>query len=461
MMDFTIRRLLGALNIAPDGFSIGYLDKKITGVTTDSRVVRKGNVFFALKGDRFDGAEFTEDAVNRGALCVIVNRDSFRESFATLPVLPVIDTVRSLGEAAHDYRLLFTGPVVGVTGSSGKTTTKEMIRAILGLSLNVHATEGNLNNHIGLPLTVFELEESHDCAVIEMGMSAPNEISYLTGIAEPDIGVILNVGPSHMEFFPSLNAVADAKMELIESLSGDNIALVNGDDPLLVRAHERVNCRLMTFGIDGEHDYTASDVSFDSSGCATFTFGGGRFSLRVPGRHMVYNACAALAVGDLLGVAPVAAAEALETYELPAMRMRVEKVGGITLIDDSYNANPLSMQAAVSVFGTMKASRGTRKIAVVGDMLELGSISEQAHRDVGGLFAKYADLIVTVGAHAAGYVTGAREEGFNADRIRSFDTSEEAGIYVKNLIRSGDIVLLKGSRGMKMETVRTFLNGAV
>jgi len=426
----------------------------MAGVSTDSRTVGEGDVFFAVRGERFDGADFVDDAVRKGAACAVVNGDSLTPALESRPVVVVGDTVRALGDAARDYRSLFDRPVIAVTGTNGKTTAKEMMLAVLGVRYAVHGTKGNLNNHIGVPLSVFGLERHHQCAVFELGMSAPGEIAALADIVNPGIGVVLNAGPAHMEFFQSLEAVADAKMELLEALGPGDTAVVNGDDDLLRKCPDKTDADIIRFGVRGGWDVRGEHITVDEHGRAAFTCGGVRVGLAVPGVHNVYNALAAIAVGTLLNIGIREAASALASFTAPGMRMQTIERDGVTYINDSYNANPLSMKTAASVLGSMAVSGGGRKIAVLGDMLELGEISESAHREVGALFGCLGvDLMCLVGEWAEAVAEGARSEGIPPGGIRIVGDSGAAAEFVESIRRPGDVILVKGSRGMRMERV--------
>ncbi|MCD6307390.1 MAG: UDP-N-acetylmuramoyl-tripeptide--D-alanyl-D-alanine ligase, partial [Candidatus Latescibacteria bacterium] len=329
-----------------------------------------------------------------------------------------------------------------------------MMLAVLGVRYAVHGTKGNFNNHIGVPLSVFGLERHHRCAVFELGMSAPGEIAALADMVKPGIGVVLNAGPAHMEFFPSLEAVADAKMELLEALRPGDSAVVNGDDALLRKCQDKTDADIIRFGVLGDWDIRGEHVAVDDYGRASFTCGGVHFVLAVPGVHNVYNALAAVAVGRLLGIGIGEAASALASFTAPGMRMQMIDCDGVTYINDSYNANPMSMKTAASVLESTAVSSGGRKIAVLGDMLELGGMSESAHREVGALFGGLGvDIMCLVGEWAGAVAEGAHKEGLQQDRIRIFGNSVAAADFVESVRRPGDVILVKGSRGMRMERV--------
>ncbi len=454
MKKYTTGHLLSSLGADAEKFPEELLSRSIAGVSTDSRTIKKGDVFFALRGDRFDGADYVEKVIESGALCAVVNADSMKSGFGKLPVIPVGDTVRALGDAARDYRSMFTGTVIAVTGTTGKTTAKEMMLTILGKRLKVHGTKGNYNNFIGLPLSVFGLSEEHECAVFELGMSAPGEIAYLAGIAQPDVGVILNVGPAHMEYFTSLEAVAEAKMELLDVLGSSGTLVINGDDELLKSVPSRCKCSIVNFGINAPCNYLAENVVINPDGCPSFDVEGHHVTLKVPGLHNVYNALAAYTIGIFMGVGGSEAGEALENFTAPDKRMQVVMKNGVRYINDSYNANPMSMKCAAEVLKAVDVPNGGRKIAVLGNMLELGDFTEDAHLKTGTVFAGLGlEWLCLVGGNAVHYEKGAVEGGMNPEKIRSFTDVEAASRFIDGIKRPCDVILIKGSRRMEMEKV--------
>ncbi len=460
MKGYTVGRLLRSLEVDTGRYAKDLLETTISGISTDSRTLGKGDVFFALHGSQYDGAEYVENAFKNEALCAVVNADSIKSNFAGYPVIPVDDTIRTLGDAARDYRSMFKGTVIAVTGTSGKTTVKEMMLSVLGKKWCVHGNRGNFNNHIGLPLSLFGLDDTHECAVFELGMSAPGEIAYLAGLAKPQIGVILNVGPGHLEFFDSVMAIAYEKMKLIDLLGYDGTAVINGDDELLRARESRYKSRILRFGINGPWDYRAENVDMRPDGCASFEIEGRRITLKVPGLHNVYNALAAYTVGKLMGVDSCEAVDALESFTAPKMRMEQFEKNRIRYINDSYNANPLSMKVAVEVLKAVEISSKGRKIAVLGDMLELGAFSEQAHIDAGKLFSKAGlALLCLTGEHAEQYKQGAVDGGMNKDSILSFLNIDSAAQFINENKRPGDVILIKGSRAVGMEKFFSAIDG--
>lgn len=459
MKGYTLKRLLNVLDAEPENFEDSFLAGNVNGISTDSRNVRKGDVFFAIHGDRYDGAAFVDNAFDAGAILSVVNSDSVKGKTFTSPVVPVEDPVHALGDVAADYRSDFTGKVIAVTGSNGKTTVREMILAVLRTGYIVHGSKKNFNNQIGLPLSIFGLEKRHDCAVFELGMSAPGEIAYLSKITRPDIGVILNVGHGHIEFFSGLEEIALAKMELLDSIGSEGIVIINGDDELLKPCEGRSAAKVVRFGINTPCDYRAENIVMQPDVCARFEVEGQSIKLKVPGFHNIYNALAAYTVGRMLNVDQGKAAKALGEFEAPNMRMQCFEKQGICFINDSYNANPLSMKAAADV---LKNIKGERKIAVLGDMLELGNISEESHFTIGKLFAGIGlECLCLVGKNADIYYRGAREGGMKPESVEIFADIDLAIDFIKSFIRTGDVLLAKGSRALGMEKIIDVVSEAV
>ncbi len=459
-LDFSIGRLMNAMKADHERIPEAVLASPLAGITTDSRRAGPGEVFFAIRGERYDGAEFVGAVLEKGAVCAVVNEDARVPDADRSAVATVPDTVKALGDAAGDYRSVFDGPVVAVTGSSGKTTAKEMTAAVLSTRFGVHKTLGNYNNFIGTPLSVFGLERTHTCAVFELGMSAPGEIARLAEIVDPHIGVVLNAGPAHMEFFDSVESVADAKMELLEALDADGTAVVNADEPLLAGAGDKTSAQVVRFGLAENADIRGRNVSVDERGRVSFTVEGTELHLRLPGVHNVSNALAAFAVGKILGVEAGKAAKALESFDAPGSRLQVMESRGFILINDSYNANPLSMKTSAAVLESMTPGPEGRRMAVVGDMLELGAISRQAHRDVVTMFCGMeVDCLCLVGPLMKAAGIEALGDRASEKRIVMFDDAADASAFVRDYLRDGDVALIKGSRCMRMERIVEAVTG--
>jgi UDP-N-acetylmuramoyl-tripeptide--D-alanyl-D-alanine ligase len=432
---------------------------EITGVSIDSRNIKKGELFVALQGVRFDGHDFVPDAIKNGAWGALVERTALETRFSSLSglrnILPVEDTLFALQEMAHTHRKKFKIPMVGVTGSNGKTTTKEMLAAILKQNGPVLKNEGNLNNHIGVPLTLMKLAETHTAAVVEMGMSALKEIDTLARLVSPTVGVITNVGPAHLEFLGSLDTIAQAKGELLDNLGPDGIAVLNADDQYCAMLKKKCAGRVVTFGIEHNADVWANDISQDK-GCAEFTLNANgssaRIRLRVLGKHNIYNALAASAAAISIGMSLDTVQNGLNEFAPVAMRSEIKQLEGRTILADYYNANPASMEAALITLMSLKP--GAQTVAVLGDMLELGAAAEDAHRAVGARAAKLGvTIVIAIGTLAKQTAEGAIEAGMPKERVLQAKTHEEAADLLHKLSRPDDAVLIKGSRGMKMEKI--------
>jgi UDP-N-acetylmuramoyl-tripeptide--D-alanyl-D-alanine ligase len=425
-------------------------DAAATGVSIDSRTLVPGEMFVAVAGPRFDGHDFVGDAVARGAAAVVVHRDV--PAPPGLPVVRVVDTTRALADLARRVRRDAGLPVVCITGSAGKTTTKNMTSVLLESRGPVLRTEGNLNNQYGLPLTILRLEPAHWAAVLELGMSAAGELAALSRIAEPDVAVITNVGAAHLGFFPSVDAIADAKGEILEGLRPGGVAVLNGDDPRVRRVGERSGRRVLWFGRDRRHEVSAENWRG--------TIFGMRFDLRLGSRtvdvalplagpHHVMNFLAAAAVAHHLGIGPDAVAEAAARITPAPHRGQVRRLRqGVTLLDDCYNANPDALAAAVVALDL--APKG-RRVAVVGDMLELGDAAAELHRRAGEALAARVDVVAGVGPLSRSVLEGAGSAGIPSGALHHFETADAAD--AAGLVEAGDAVLVKGSRGMRLERV--------
>jgi len=433
-------------------------------VVIDSRKTKPGCVFVALPGERVDGHDYCLTALEGGARVLIVTRDAAalasvleaaKRHDAT--VLRVPDALKALQQLAAHHRSRLHCNVVGITGSTGKTTTKDFVSAALAPLLRVVYTEGNRNNEIGVPLTILRAGLDTDVLIVEMGMRGQGEIAMLCEIARPNLGLITNVGTSHIEILGSQEAVAEAKGELVRSLPADGCAFLNGDDAFTDIIAEWSAAPVVRWGLSEQCEVTATGIVLDSESRPTFELvspqGGATIELPVPGRHNVYNALAAAAIALRLGVSPVALAEGLGDASLSAMRMEVfESASGVTVINDAYNANPVSMHAAVETLAEMQTAG--RKIAVLGDMAELGSLTEIAHFRIGEQVARSGiDVLVTVGPRAERIAQGARAEGMPADDVRPCAEAAEAVEVLDDLLAGGDIVLVKASRVMGLEAV--------
>lgn len=425
----------------------------VSDISTDSRKVGPDSIFIAIKGERFDGNDFIDDAFRNGAAAVLTEREA--EGYPGRTVIRVSDTLKAFHELASYYRCKFEIPFVGITGSVGKTSTKEMVACALGARFNVLKNEGNFNNEIGVPLTIFRLEPEHEAAVIEMGMSGFGEIRALTGIVRPKVGIITNIGLSHIEKLGSRQNILRAKLELLEGLQPDGLLILNSDDVMLSGVKDLLEVRTVSYGLEENADYQAYNIRSRGEKGIDFNIklDGIEYDVHVPvpGVHNVYNALAALAAGHELRIPAEKLISGIAGYCPGKMRLNIIRSGGLTIINDAYNASPQSVKAAIDVLNEIEAER---RIAVLGDMLELGTWSTSAHKETGMYAAgSSTDMIITVGEAAAYIAEGAVEAGFPRSGTAVLSNNEEAVRCLKDMIREGDAVLVKGSRGMMMEEI--------
>ena len=445
-----IAEFISAQNLADISARSSFEEEVAHGYSIDSRTVRAGEVFFAVKGDRFDGHDFVQAALEKGAVAAVVRGDQQQRFEDKSRLLAVDDTLAALQMLATAVRKVWGKPLVGVTGSAGKTTTKEAIAHVLASRFRVLKSEGNFNNHFGLPLMLLKLEPEHDVAVIEMGMSHAGEITALAKIAQPEIGVVTNVAPVHLEFFDSLAGIARAKYELIESLPPNGTAVLNADDEYVSQFGRDFKGRVILYGTAATADVRAENIESCGTEGARFDIitAGGREPALLPlvGAHNVLNAVAAVSVALARGLKLTEAVAALSTLKPADRRGQVLQVGNITVIDDCYNSNPKALNAMVDALANMKAGR---RVVVAGEMLELGPAGEAMHREAGKHLAeKEIDVLVGVRGLAQAMVEGARQAGAKAEFVA---TPEEAGDWLARETRDGDVVLLKASRGVKLE----------
>ena len=434
---------------------------RVAGVSIDSRTIRAGELFFAIHGPRHDGHDHVAAALERGALAVVVAESRARQFPDALrgSCLVVDDTLLALHQLATAVRLAWGKKIAGVTGSVGKTTTKEILAALLGAKLRVLKSEGNFNNAYGLPLTLFRLEDEHDAAVLEMGMSRRYELQELAAIAKPDIGVVTRVAPAHLEFFASVEEIALAKRELIEGLNGrDSVTVLNADDPLVAGFASQAPGRVLRYGIDNPADYRAEMIEDHGALGSAFVLVENRkrtrLELALPGRHVISNALGALAAASVWGIGAAEAQTVFRTLHAPAMRGELLRfTNGAALINDSYNSSPAALQAMIKVLAATPGYR--RRILAAGEMRELGATSAQLHREAGKFAAetKRIDWVVGVEGDAAEIVEGAVAAGVPRSQTKVFASSEEAAKFLANFVAPGDLLLVKGSRGVKMERV--------
>jgi UDP-N-acetylmuramoyl-tripeptide--D-alanyl-D-alanine ligase len=428
-------------------------NKLFQGVSTDTRSIQDGNLFVALVGERFDGNEFAAQAVAKGATGLIVSKAVVVPEHVT--VIQVMNTLTALQALARFHRQRYHIPVIAVTGSNGKTTTKDMLAAVLSSRFKVLKTEANFNNEIGLSLTLLKLDASHEVAVVEMGMRAIGEIRDLTKIALPTVGVVTNVGETHMEILGSIENIAAAKAELVEAIGYDDVVILNADDQHVRDMQHKTQGRVVFYGLTPAAFVRAENITTGENGELITAFeccsARGSFPVTLPavGIHNVYNALAAIAVGWELGLKPNEIQKGMGSFVPGAMRLEIKRYSQYTVINDVYNASPLSMAAALTTLANI--SKG-RKIAVLGDMLELGDAAVEAHCRVGRQAAEQGvDILIAVGALAKHIAVAASEQGVKT--TLAFTGHSEAIEALRKLVKSGDYILLKGSRGMKMETM--------
>jgi UDP-N-acetylmuramoyl-tripeptide--D-alanyl-D-alanine ligase len=462
-MKLTVGEIIGATK---GELLIGNKGKCITGVSTDSRNIQMGQLFIPLIGERFDGHDYIESTLNAGAAAVLSSRiDSCFLSVAENKgnaIIHVDDTLGALHDLAKYYISKMNVLVIGVTGSTGKTTTKEMIYSVLSQKYNVLKNQGNYNNHIGVPLTVFKLEPDHEIAIFEMGMSALSEIDRLSCIVRPDIGVITNVGLSHIENLGSQKNIMKAKMEIANYFDNpEHILIINGDDVLLKELKSKDTVYKKYFiGFDKNCDFQAvyihetgeNSIKFEAMFCGKKY----DFALQVPGRHNIYNALYAIAIGCILNIEPELICKGIQEFRGSDMRLNIFTTrDGLKVINDVYNANPDSMKAAIPVLAEIDANR---KIAVLGDMLEMGSYAPKGHYGIGIEIVKHSiDFLVAVGKNASYIAKGAVENGLNKENIFLCLNNKEAIDILQKLLRKRDGILVKGSRGMKMEEIVEYI----
>lgn len=438
--------------------------EKIQSVVHDTKRVSPGTLFVALRGMRFDGHDFVAQAAGAGAAAALVSRMRVAELQGVgIPLLVVEDTAQALKELASGYRLQLGLAVVGVTGSTGKTTVKEMIACLLGGVLPTARTQGNWNNDIGLPLSILAIPPESQVAVLELGISHPGEMAPLCSIAKPDWGVITNVGPVHLEFFPSVEAIAREKGELLKSLPAHGIAVISRDMPHSEILRSCAPGRVITTSVhsDSEADYRLVMADGQTGVCKVEDrVDGGihAFHLPLPGQHNRSNALLAIAVARGFGITWDQIAASFSQFKGPPMRWERTEAGGVTFINDAYNANPVSMMAAIRTFREMAVSG--RKWLVLGDMLELGPSKVEEHLAVGRSLADtpWAGLI-TVGALGEHIAAGALAAGISSDRVHAFETSDAGVEWLRNFIAPGDAVLVKASRGKHLDEVVVRLSG--
>jgi UDP-N-acetylmuramoyl-tripeptide--D-alanyl-D-alanine ligase len=420
------------------------LPQVVAGWSIDSRTIASADLFFAIKGELHDGHSYVADVLARGAVAAIVS-----QPVAAQPVLRVPDTIRALHQLAHFVRRRWSGQVVGVTGSAGKTSTKDVIATCLVTRVATGKTIGNFNNHLGLPLSILRLPANVEVAVLEMGMNHAGEIRELAKIAEPNVGVVTNVGFAHVEMFADgIEGIAATKRELIEELPADGVAVLNMDDERVRTFSERHPGRIITYGFSRGADVQATGLACAGE-VSRFRVCGVPFETRLPGRHSVRNILSGLAVASIFGISPAELVEAVAALRPSGMRGERSSIAGTTILNDSYNSNP---EAARSMIDVLAAEPAKRRIAVLGEMRELGDWSEKLHRELGEYVAASGiDVLIAITGAGEFIVNGAREGGTSRDATYFFPDPDAAGDFLRGFVQPGDAILFKGSRGTHVE----------
>ena len=434
------------------GIDRGNVD--VCRVETDSRQIRPGDLFWAVQGDRHDGHEFVAESLSRGAVACVVERRKLPSCSGRFVV--VDDTLQALWRFARWYRDAQQTLVIGVTGSFGKTTTREMIHATLAGQRMGTRSPKNFNNHFGVPLSLLQIEPEHEFAVLELAASRCGEIRQLADIATPQIGVLTGIGPAHLDGFGSVEQVAQAKAELLEALPVTGLAVLAGDDPKVRAMAPRPRCRVVLVGQSADNDLRAEDISMRNDRL-TFRVGSELFEVGIAGRHHVTGALAAIAVARELGIDSEHIAAGLRNFKPAPGRCQVKQIGPWTVIDDSYNASPAAVRSACQVLADWDGAN--QKVLAIGDMLELGDQSCRYHFEAGCQAAAAGiDHLMAFGSQACHVIRGAREAGMDDDRLAAYHDFDELLENLNRRLQSGDVVLVKGSRAMRMERVVQWLN---
>ncbi len=451
---FALEEICNATGGNPVNYRYDNDGTTVEGVVTDSRVFASekdetSHLFVALRGEKFDGHKFLSEIVNQATAALVETPDN------ELPLLQiqVPDTQKALGDLANFHRKRFQIPVVAVTGSYGKTSTRALIHAALSQKMKTLTSQANFNNEIGLPMTLFQLDAEHEAAVLEMGMRGRGQIDYLSKIAQPTIGVLTNIGPQHLELLGSIEEIAAAKAELLENLPENGLAILPADSPFLPFLQSKTSCKLVTFGTAVWADYRVQNIETNADGFIFCEINREKIQLPLPGAHNAINAAAAFAVAREMGVEPQKIKQGLESAQLPGARMRVLKPeNGITIIDDCYNAGPDSMRAALQTLLDFPGSG--RKVAVLGAMKELGAASETEHRKIGALAGQICEVLIGVGGETRpllGNAIDSAKESENEMQVSYCDDASEAASRAGEWLQSGDVVLVKGSRSVGLE----------
>ncbi|MEJ8554960.1 UDP-N-acetylmuramoyl-tripeptide--D-alanyl-D-alanine ligase [Tepidibacter sp. Z1-5] len=432
----------------------------IKSISINSKNVDEEGLFVPLIGEKFDAHDFVYDAYKNGCKTFLKDKNhDLNFNSEDINIIEVEDTTKALGDIARLYKEKFLINYVAVTGSTGKTTTKDMIYSVLSSKYNTLKTEGNFNNHIGLPLTIFKLKDEHQCAILEMGMSSFGEIEYLSEIVNHKIAVISNIGLSHIQNLGSQEGILKAKLEITKNFTNENTLIINADDKYLkTLKNKELKYKLKTFGFEKDNDLYCVEYKMNETGidfeCIVHNQKE-EFFIPARGKHNIYNAMAAILTGIELGLSINQIKTGLLNFKNGKMRLDILKTDSFEIINDAYNASPDSMKAALNILGEYKQNR---KISILGDMLEMGEYAKNGHELVGEYSIGNSDLIITVGKDSKHIGNGAMKKGFNEQNVIHFNTNSQVIDYLKNILEKDDVILIKGSRGMKMEEIVVFLN---
>lgn len=453
----TIKELI----LASEGQLVSKCDEEtlVNDIVIDSRKASKDNAFVAIVGENLDGHDFINLAINQGCKTIIKNKDNNVDiDNKEINVIEVSNTEIALGDIARFYKNKFKIPFIAVTGSVGKTTTRDMVYSTISAKYNSLKNVGNLNNQFGVPLTLFNLNKKHECAVIEMGMSGFNEIEYLVNIVNPQIGIISNIGYSHVEHLGSREGIFKAKMEMTTNFDESSLLIVNGDDDCLKTLKNKdLIYKLRTFGFEKDNDIYCESFEMDEESINFIAVVDGRkeeFFIPTVGKHNIYNAMAAILVGINLNMTIEEIKEGLKNFQCTKNRLDIIKNNNLTIIDSVYNASIDSMTAALNILGRYK----NRRVAILGDMFEMGEFAEFGHRQVGKAALDNVDILIAIGKDSEFIVKELQENNMNIDNLYHFETKEEAIENLDNIIKENDIILVKASRGMHLEKVVEYLN---
>ncbi len=439
--------------------TVGDENIDIKEIVIDSRKATKDSIYVCIIGENLDGHKFVNNAYENGCKTFIKNKSSIIDiDKKDINIIEVECTEKALGMISKYYKEKFDIPFVAVTGSVGKTTTRDMIHSVVNTKYKTLKTIGNLNNHFGVPLTLFNLDDTYEASIIEMGMSGFNEIEYLANIVNPQISVISNIGSSHIENLGSREGIFKAKMEIISNFTKDNILITNGDDEFLQTLKEKsLEYDLKTFGFGENNTIHCVDYEIFEDKTKFSCLIDEKvyeFLIPTPGKHNIYNAMSAILVGKCLGVSLEDIKNGLENFELTKMRLDITKKNDITIINDTYNASVESMISSIDILTNYK----TRKVCILGDMFEMGDFEEEGHRKVGKHLVSKCDLLITVGNSSKYINDEALKNGFNKDNLYHFETKLDAINNLDKIIKSEDSILVKASRGMKLEEIVNYLN---